>query len=91
MADGEGEQRQLVELRWAELAGGEAGGRDVGGGVPEERGVRGDAADPRRGGAGGVQVLGGGEAGSPEAGQATVPRRRRRDSGEPDLTSKTLA
>lgn len=85
IADGEGKQRELLELPGPERSGGAAGTRDVGAGVPEERAVRGDTADAGHCRAAGVQVLGNGETGAAEAVQEAVPRR---DPGEADLTCR---
>lgn len=88
IADGEGEQRQLLELPGPEGSGGAAGTTDVGAGVPEERAVRGDTAAAGHCRAAGVQVLGNGETGAAEAVQEAVPWRRRRDPDEANLTCR---
>lgn len=84
VADGAGEQRQLLGLPEAERGGGAAGAGDLGAGVPEELAVRGHASPTGRRGAARVQVLDDGAAGAPKAAGKASPFRWRAD--EPDLT-----
>lgn len=84
VADGAGEQRQFMVLPEAQRGGGTVGAGDVGGGVPEERAIRGHAADTGRRGAARVQVLDDGAAGAAKVASKAAAFRWR--TGEPDLT-----
>ena len=67
VANGAGEQRQLLGPPEAQRGGGAAGTGDVGAGVPEERAVRGHTPATVRRGADRVQVLDDGAASAAQA------------------------